>query len=263
MIEVSPHSENKKGSLFVVGLGPGDADMILPKVAKVISSATDIVGYGPYVDRIKPRSNLTIHSSDNRVELERARLALELALDGKKNVVVVSSGDPSVFAMASAVFEVIENGPTEFFEINVTVLPGVTAMLAASAAVGAFLGHDFCTINLSDNLKPWDVIEKRLRLAIQGDFAIALYNPRSKARPDGFKKTLSILIDEGVGDRLIAFARDVSLPSQNLSSMKIVDATPEMADMRTVVLVGSSYTRKIKRDGVENFYIYTPRYYGE
>ena len=263
MIEVSPHSENKKGSLFVVGLGPGDADMILPKVAKVISLATDIVGYGPYVDRIKPRSNLTIHSSDNRVELERARLALELALDGKKNVVVVSSGDPSVFAMASAVFEVIENGPTEFFEINVTVLPGVTAMLAASAAVGAFLGHDFCTINLSDNLKPWDVIEKRLRLAIQGDFAIALYNPRSKARPDGFKKTLSILIDEGVGDRLIAFARDVSLPSQNLSSMKIVDATPEMADMRTVVLVGSSYTRKIKRDGVENFYIYTPRYYGE
>ena len=263
MIEVSPHSENKKGSLFVVGLGPGDTDMILPKVAKVISLATDIVGYGPYVDRIKPRSNLTIHSSDNRVELERARLALELALDGKKNVVVVSSGDPSVFAMASAVFEVIENGPTEFFEINVTVLPGVTAMLAASAAVGAFLGHDFCTINLSDNLKPWDVIEKRLRLAIQGDFAIALYNPRSKARPDGFKKTLSILIDEGVGDRLIAFARDVSLPSQNLSSMKIVDATPEMADMRTVVLVGSSYTRKIKRDGVENFYIYTPRYYGE
>ena len=263
MIEASPHSENKKGSLFVVGLGPGDADMILPKVAKVISSATDIVGYGPYVDRIKPRSNLTIHSSDNRVELERARLALELALDGKKNVVVVSSGDPSVFAMASAVFEVIENGPTEFFEINVTVLPGVTAMLAASAAVGAFLGHDFCTINLSDNLKPWDVIEKRLRLAIQGDFAIALYNPRSKARPDGFKKTLSILIDEGVGDRLIAFARDVSLPTQNLSSMKIVDATPEMADMRTVVLVGSSYTRKIKRDGVENFYIYTPRYYGE
>ena len=263
MIKMSPHSENKKGSLFVVGLGPGDVDMILPKVAKVISLATDIVGYGPYVDRIKPRSNLTIHSSDNRVELERARLALELALDGKKNVVVVSSGDPSVFAMASAVFEVIENGPTEFFEINVTVLPGVTAMLAASAAVGAFLGHDFCTINLSDNLKPWDVIEKRLRLAIQGDFAIALYNPRSKARPDGFKKTLSILIDEGVGDRLIAFARDVSLPSQNLSSMKIVDATPEMADMRTVVLVGSSYTRKIKRDGVKNFYIYTPRYYGE
>ena len=263
MIEASPHSENKKGSLFVVGLGPGDADMILPKVAKVISSATDIVGYGPYVDRIKPRSNLTIHSSDNRVELDRARLALELALDGKKNVVVVSSGDPSVFAMASAVFEVIENGPTELFEINVTVLPGVTAMLAASAAVGAFLGHDFCTINLSDNLKPWDVIEKRLRLAIQGDFAIALYNPRSKARPDGFKKTLSILIDEGVGDRLIAFARDVSLPSQYLCSMQIVDATPEMADMRTVVLVGSSYTRKIKRDGVKNFYIYTPRYYGE
>ena len=262
MIEMSPNSENKKGSLFVVGLGPGDVDMILPKVAKVISSATDIVGYGPYVDRIKPRSNLTIHSSDNRVELERARLALELAMDGK-TVVVVSSGDPGVFAMASAVFEVIENGPTEFFEINVTVLPGVTAMLAASAEVGAFLGHDFCTINLSDNLKPWDVIEKRLRLAIQGDFAIALYNPRSKARPDGFKKTLSILIDEGVGDRLIAFARDVSLPSQYLSSMRIVDATPEMADMRTVVLVGSSHTRKIKRDGVKNFYIYTPRYYGE
>ena len=102
-----------------------------------------------------------------------------------------------------------------------------------------------------------------MRLAIQGDFAIALYNPRSQARPDGFKKTLSILIDEGVGDRLIAFARDVSLPSQYLSSMRIVDATPEMADMRTVVLVGSSHTRKIKRDGVKNFYIYTPRYYGE
>ena len=148
MIEMSPHSENKKGSLFVVGLGPGDADMILPKVAKVISSATDIVGYGPYVDRIKPRSNLTIHCSDNRVELERARLAIELALDGKA-VVVVSSGDPSVFAMASAVFEVIENGPIEFFEINVTVLPGVTAMLAASAEVGAPSAAEWATMLLS------------------------------------------------------------------------------------------------------------------
>lgn len=262
MTEMKPDRESKKGSLFVVGLGPGDEDMISPKVVKVISIATDIVGYGPYVDRIKPRSNLIIHPSDNRVELDRARSAIDLALNGK-TVVVVSSGDPSVFAMASAVFEVIESGPTEFYEIDVTVLPGITAMLAASAAAGAFLGHDFCTINLSDNLKPWHIIEKRLRLAIQGDFAIALYNPRSKSRPDGFKKTLSIFIDEGVGDRLILFARDVSLPSQELCSMPILDARPEMADMRTVVLVGSSHTRKIKRNGVKKSYIYTPRYYGD
>ena len=244
------------GWVVIAGLGPGADGLITPDASAAIAEATDIVGYIPYVRRIAPRAGLTLHESDNRVELDRARHALEMANAGAR-VVVVSSGDPGVFAMASAVFEALEAGPRDWRSVDVRVLPGITAMLAASAAAGAPLGHDFCAINLSDNLKPWALIEKRLRLAAEADFAMGFYNPRSKARPDGFSRVLDILRETCEPERILIFARAVSTPEQNIQIVRLSDALPEMADMRTVVLVGSSLTRII--DGGARPIVYTPR----
>lgn len=244
------------GWVVIAGLGPGADGMITPDAQAAIAAATDIVGYIPYVRRITPRDGLVLHETDNRVEMDRAAHALQMAQDGHR-VVVVSSGDPGVFAMASAVFEAVEAGPRAWRDLDIRVLPGITAMLAAAAAAGAPLGHDFCTINLSDNLKPWALIEKRLRLAAEADFAMAFYNPRSKSRPEGFVRTLNILRDCCEPERVIIFARAVSNPDQALRVTTLAEATPEMADMRTVVLVGSSLTRVIDRDGAP--IVYTPR----
>ncbi|MGB5865217.1 MAG: precorrin-3B C(17)-methyltransferase, partial [Sulfitobacter sp.] len=237
------------GWIAIVGLGPGRDDLVTPEVTAALAQATDIIGYIPYVARVAPRAGLTLHPTDNRVELDRALHALQLAVGGAR-VVVVSSGDPGVFAMASAVFEGLEKHP-EHAGVDIRVLPGITAMLAAAAAVGAPLGHDFCTINLSDNLKPWAMVEHRLRLAAQADFAMAFYNPRSRSRPHQFSAALDILREECGGDRLITFARAVSTPEQALNTVTLEDARPEMADMRTVVLVGNSATRRV------GTYVYT------
>ena len=245
------------GWLAVAGLGPGAERMVTPEVADALAEATDIVGYIPYVRRVPDRPGLTKHETDNRVELDRARHALSLAATGAR-VVVVSSGDPGVFAMASAVFEAVESGDDSLRTLDIRVLPGVTAMLAAAASAGAPLGHDFCAINLSDNLKPWDLIERRLRLAAEADFAMALYNPRSKARPQGFARALGVLRDACGPDRPILFARAVSSPDEALTFSTLGGATPEMADMRTMVIVGSSTTRLIPREGASPF-VYTPR----
>ena len=244
------------GWLKIVGLGPGNDDLITPAVQETLDEATDVVGYIPYVRRIAPREGLTLHESDNRVEVERATHALEMAASGKM-VAVVSSGDPGVFAMASAVFEAFESGPSEWRNLDIQVLPGITAMLAASAAAGSPLGHDFCAINLSDNLKPWDLIEKRIRLAAQADFAMAFYNPRSKARPEGFERALNVLREECEPERIVIFARAVSTTDQSIRHVMLSDATGDMADMRTVVIVGSSQTRVIARD--TSPISYTPR----
>ena len=244
------------GWVVIAGLGPGKEAMVTPEVRDALDAATDVVGYIPYVARVAPREGLTLHASDNRVELDRSRHALEMAAAGKR-VVVVSSGDPGVFAMASAVFEALEAGPADWRALEIRVLPGITAMLAAAAAAGAPLGHDFCTINLSDNLKPWALIEKRLRLAAQADFAMAFYNPRSKSRPEGFARTLEILRETCRDARPILFARAVSTPEQSLRIVPLTQATPEMADMRTMVIVGSSTTRII--DTPRGPILYTPR----
>lgn len=244
------------GWLAIAGIGPGDAALITPEVMAALSEASDIVGYGPYVARVSSREGVTFHVSDNRVELERAAHALDLAGAGRR-VVVVSSGDPGVFAMASAVFEAMEHGRPEWRDLDIRVLPGITAMLAASARAGAPLGHDFCAINLSDNLKPWALIERRLRLAVEADFAMAFYNPRSRARPEGFGRALDILRDACGNERLILFARAVCTPEEQLSILPLRHATPEMADMRTMVIVGSRQTRLIARAGAP--ILYTPR----
>ncbi len=245
------------GWVKIAGLGPGSDDLVTPEVTSALADATDVVGYIPYVARVEQREDLTLHASDNRVEIDRSQHALQLASQGKR-VVVVSSGDPGVFAMAAAVFEALESGPEDWRNIPIDVLPGITAMLAASARAGAPLGHDFCAINLSDNLKPWSVIEKRLRLAAQADFAMAFYNPRSKSRPEGFEKTLKILRAECEPERLVLFARAVSRADETVRISTLAEATPDMADMQTVVIVGSSLTRIIDRDG--DPIVYTPRF---
>lgn len=248
------------GWIAVAGLGPGDEALVTPEVRTALAEATDVIGYIPYVARVAPREGLMLHASDNRVELDRAGLALKLAARGRR-VVVVSSGDPGVFAMASAVFEALEAGPAEWRDLDIRVLPGVTAMLAAAARAGAPLGHDFCAINLSDNLKPWALIEKRLRLAAAADFAMAFYNPRSKARPNGFARVLEVLREVCGDARPILFARAVSTPDEELWVVPLGDARAEMADMRTMVIVGSSWTRLI--EGGARPILYTPRFVPE
>jgi precorrin-3B C17-methyltransferase len=239
------------GSLSIAGLGPGDTALITPEVSAALAEATDVLGYAPYVARVPARAGLRLHASDNRMELQRAREALELAANGHK-VVMVSSGDPGVFAMAAAVFEALEASP-ECNELDIRVLPGVTAMLAVAARVGAPLGHDFCAINLSDNLKPWELIQKRLRLAAEADFAIALYNPRSVSRPEGFDRALDVLREAGCGERLVIFAHAVTTPKERIDIVSLRDAKAEMADMTTLVIIGNSATRRVGR------WIYAPR----
>ncbi|QDI75109.1 MULTISPECIES: precorrin-3B C(17)-methyltransferase [Leisingera] len=250
---------SKNGWVVIAGLGPGNEALVTQEVRDAIGEATDIVGYIPYVNRVEPREGLTLHATDNRVEVDRATHALEMAAEGNR-VVVVSSGDPGVFAMASAVFEALESNAErnpEWLDLDIRVLPGITAMLAAAAAIGAPLGHDFAAINLSDNLKPWSLIEKRLQLVGEAGLAMAFYNPRSKSRPHQFARALEILREACGAETLITFARDVTKPGQELLTVPLKDATPEMADMRTVVIVGNRDTRRVGN------YVYTPRYAAE
>lgn len=237
------------GWVQIAGLGPGDEALVTEEVRRALAEATDVIGYIPYVARVAPREGLVLHPSDNRVEVDRANHALDLALSGRR-VVVVSSGDPGVFAMASAVFEACE-GRAALPEIR--VLPGITAMLAAAARAGAPLGHDFCAINLSDNLKPFDLIALRVRLAVEADFAMAFYNPRSASRPEGFGRILRLLQEVCAPDRLIVFARAVTTPDERILTLPLAEAREEMADMRTVVLVGNSATRRVGP------FVYSPR----
>ncbi len=242
------------GWIAIAGLGPGDPALVTPEVSAALAEATDLVGYFPYAARVAERPGLTIHASDNRVEGERAALALRLAAEGRR-VAVVSSGDPGVFAMAAAVFEAAEahlaagSGPLP----EIRVLPGVTAMLAAAARAGAPLGHDFCAINLSDNLKPFETVLRRVRLAVEADFAMAFYNPRSQSRPHQFGAVLAVLRETCEATRLITFARAVTTAEERILTVTLAEAAEDMADMRTVVLVGSSATRRVGP------YVYTPR----
>ena len=246
------------GWLAIAGLGPGAEELITPEVTRTLAEATDVVGYGSYVARVPKRSGLNRHASDNREELDRARQALQLAAEGRR-VVVVSSGDPGVFAMAAAVFEAVDAGDPSWRNLDIKVLPGISAMFAAAARIGAPLGHDFCAINLSDNLKPWDLIERRLRLAAQADFVIALYNPLSKARPWQLGRAFELLREELPEAVPVVFASAVSDHAREaIDTVPLRDAIAGRADMRTVVLIGSSRTRMIPRDGGKPF-VYTPR----
>lgn len=246
------------GSLVIVGLGPGSSDLLTPAAARALRSATDLVGYGPYLDRIPEIiSGQRRHASDNRVELERARHALALAAEGRK-VAVVSGGDPGVFAMAAAVFEAIEIGDAGWRELDIRVEPGITAMLAAAAEVGAPLGGDFCAVSLSDNLKSWETIERRLRAAAQGDFVIALYNPASKARPHQLGQAFDLLRTIKSPQTVVLFVQKAATPETRVIVATLAEADPALADMRTLVIIGATATRLIPRTG-RRPWVYTPR----
>jgi len=247
------------GSLTVVGLGPGRAELTTPAASAALAAATDLIGYGPYLDRIAAAPDgQRRHASDNRVELERARHALELAASGK-SVAVVSGGDPGVFAMAAAVFEAIEMGPAEWRALDIRVEPGVTAMLAAAAEIGAPLGGDFCAISLSDNLKSWTTITRRLEAACAGDFVIALYNPLSRARPHQLGEAFDILRRNKPPSTIIVMVRAAGSGEMRRITTTLGDVDPDQADMRTLVMIGSSATRLIARDGRDDPWVYTPR----
>jgi len=247
------------GSLAIIGLGPGEARYLTPSALAALEAASDLIGYGPYLDRVPARANQTKHASDNRVEVERARHALTLAAEGKA-VAVVSGGDPGVFAMAAAVFEALEAGEVDWRRLPISVEPGITAMLAAAAKVGAPLGGDFCAISLSDNLKPWDVVTARLTAALSADFVICLYNPISKTRPWQLGKALELAATIRTPETPVIFARAVGRPDESLRILTLVEAIAAAgtADMATLVMIGASATRLIAREG-ENPIVYTPR----
>lgn len=245
------------GSLTVVGLGPGDAALLTESARRALDAAEDVVGYFPYVARVPERSGLVRHASDNRVEVDRARHALQLAASGRR-VAVVSGGDPGVFAMAAAVFEAVEYGEPGWRDLAITVEPGITAMLAAAARLGAPLGGDFCALSLSDNLKPWPVVTARLEAVLRADFVVALYNPISTARPWQLGAALEIAAGIRAPDTPVMFARAVSRPDEAIRVATLAEAPAVPADMATMVILGASTTRLIPRAGRAPF-VYTAR----
>lgn len=246
------------GTLSVVGAGPAGPAWLSPETAELIDQATDLVGYGPYLERVaKPAHRC--HPSDNRVELERAAQALDMAAEGKR-VVVVSGGDPGIFAMAAAVCEAIAKARTNAWaQVRLGIYPGISALQAAAAKVGAPLGHDFCAISLSDVLKPWAVIEKRVVLAARADFAMAFYNPRSSHRPWQLGEALRLLRGEQPGDIPVIFASAIGREQESLHFTTLADADPTLVDMRTLVLVGNSQSRRFNHGGRQ--WVYSPRDY--
>jgi len=251
------------GWLALVGLGPGHPAWLLPEARQLLLEATDLVGYRTYIDQV-PEDVLgaqVIHASDNRQELQRARLALALAHDGRR-VVVVSSGDPGVFGMASAVFEAqfAADAPTAWRSIDVHVVPGVTAALAAAARVGAPLGHDWCCISLSDNLKPWSIVERRLIAALEADFVLALYNPASQSRPGRLYDAFRLIHSRRAPTTPVVLARDVGRSAEEIVCAALSDVDLRTCDMRTVILVGSSTSQLVATDtGASR--VFTPRWY--
>jgi precorrin-3B C17-methyltransferase len=246
------------GRLFVIGLGPGNADQVTPEAAAAVKAAREFYGYKPYLDRLTLAEGQVRHASDNREEIVRAEAALGRAAEGV-DVAVVSGGDPGVFAMAAAVCEALESGPAAWRDIELTVVPGITAMLAVAARIGAPLGHDFCAISLSDNLKPWELIEQRLEAASKAGFVIALYNPISKARPWQLGKAFEQLRRNLPATTPVIFGRAAGRPDERIQIARLSEANPDSADMATCVVIGSAETRLVERNERPPI-VYTPRY---
>ena len=245
------------GSLTIIGLGPGDERYLTQEAEDALATAEAVYGYRAYLDRVPARDGQSRHGSDNREEGARAEAALGHAADGAK-VAVVSGGDPGVFAMAASVCEEIEAGPEPWRKLDVTIVPGITAMLAVAARAGAPLGHDFCAISLSDNLKPWELVLKRLDAAAEAGFVTALYNPVSQARPWQLVTALMRLAKHLPGSTPVIFGRAVGRSEEAVTVTTLAEASGVQADMATLVIVGSAETRVIAREGREPL-VYTPR----
>jgi cobalt-precorrin 5A hydrolase/precorrin-3B C17-methyltransferase len=250
-----------RGRLTVVGLGPGCAELMVPAARTALIEASDILGYETYLRMAGPfRADQRVHGSDNREELQRSRHAFELASEGR-NVVIVSSGDPGVFAMAAAVLEALDTAEdARWATVELHIVPGVSAAMATAAVAGAPLGHDFCVLSLSDNLKPWSIIEKRLRHAAEADLVMAFYNPISRARPWQLDKALEIVREYRKSQTRVVLGRDIGRAGASLVTTTLGTLRSDQVDMRTMVIVGSSTTRGIP-GGPHGEWIYTPRWY--
>jgi precorrin-2 C20-methyltransferase/precorrin-3B C17-methyltransferase len=242
------------GSVAVVGLGPGDTDWMTPQSRRELAAATDLIGYGPYLDRVGTRDGQHRHPSDNTDEPARARLACTLAQQGHA-VAVVSSGDPGVFAMATAVLEEAKQWPG----VQVRVIPAMTAAQAVASRVGAPLGHDYAVISLSDRLKPWDVIKRRLTAAAQADLVLAIYNPASKTRTWQVRAMRELLLAHRDPGTPVVIGRDVSGPREEVKVVRLADLDPADVDMRCLLIVGSSQTQWYSEDSGDR--VFTPRRY--
>lgn len=241
--------------VVVVGLGPGPDRWLTPEVQQALADVDHVVGYGPYVERVPQRPGLTRHASGNTVEVDRARLALDLALSGQK-VAVVSGGDAGVFGMASAVFEAAED--PAYADVAIRVLPGVSAVQAVAARAGAPVGADFAVMSLSDRLKPWDVVEARLRAVARADLVLAVYNPRSRARPTQVGDMRRILLEERSPETVVVVGRDVGRAEESLHVTTLADLDPESIDMKCLLVVGASSTRVTARGQVWSPRFVTP-----
>ncbi|MFD3743479.1 precorrin-2 C(20)-methyltransferase [Nocardia sp. NPDC058633] len=256
-VSTAAASAQLPGEVVVVGLGPGDADWTTPQVTAALAEATDLVGYTTYIDRVPERAGQRRHASDNKVESERAAMALDLAKRGAR-VAVVSSGDPGVFAMAAAVLEV--SAEPQFQDVRVRVLPGLTAANAVASRVGAPLGHDYAMISLSDRLKPWDVVAQRLSAVAAADMAIAIYNPASSQRRWQVGAMRELLLEHRPPVTPVVLGRDVGGPTESVRVTTLGELDPDEVDMRTLLIIGSSTT--ITFDTPEGTRVFTSRRYG-
>jgi precorrin-3B C17-methyltransferase len=236
------------GRLAVIGLGPGDARWITPEAETALTAADAVYGYGAYLDRVPARPRQSRHPSDNREEGARAAAALAHATRGA-HVAIVSGGDPGVFAMAATVCAEIEAGPPAWRELDIAIVPGITAMLAVAARVGAPLGHDFCALSLSDNLKPWYLIERRLAAAASAGFIIAIYNPVSQARPWQLGAAFDCVGKLLPASAPVIFGRAIGRGDERVEVTTLGAAKSVAADMATLVIIGSAETRTVMREG--------------
>jgi len=249
-----------QGRLRVVGIGPGDAGSRTPDATRAIAEATDVVGYGLYLDLVGDAiAGKKRHDSALSEEEARVRAALDLAAAGR-TVALVCSGDAGIYALASLVFELLDREDRgDWNRVAITVVPGVSALQSAAAGAGAAIGHDFCAVSLSDLLTPWPEIERRLHAAAEGDFVVALYNPVSQRRRTQLAAARDILLTHRPPETPVLLARNIGRAGETFEVIRLEDLTPEHADMLTLVLVGNSQSRVIAR-GV-NRWLYTPRGY--
>jgi precorrin-2 C20-methyltransferase/precorrin-3B C17-methyltransferase len=255
--EPEPEPASTVGRVDVVGLGPAGRDWLTPQATAVLAAADDIVGYAPYVERVPPNPRQRRHGSDNRVEAQRAEFALDLALRGRR-VAVVSSGDPGVFAMATAVLEAAA-ADERFAAVPVDVVPGLTAAQAVASQAGAPLGHDYVMLSLSDNLKPWEIIARRLEAAAAADFAIAIYNPASSSRRQQLTDARDLLLAHREAATPVVIGRAVGTDEQQITVTTLGDLDPGQVDMRCLLIIGSSQTRVVRTAGQDR--VITPRRY--
>ncbi|MBW8482146.1 precorrin-2 C(20)-methyltransferase [Actinomadura parmotrematis] len=241
-----------KGEVVVVGLGPAGREWLTPQAQDALAAADDLIGYGPYLDRVPANARQTRYPSGNTVEADRAEHALALAEQGRR-VAVVSSGDPGVFAMAAAVLEAAAD--ERWRDVPVRVLPGLTAAQAVASRVGAPLGHDYCVVSLSDRLKPWKVIAGRLAAAATADLVVAIYNPASRTRTTQVAEARDILLKHRRPGTPVVIGRDVGGPAEDVKVVRLADLDPADVDMRTLLIVGSSQTKAVGGR------VFTPRRY--